>query len=169
MGFSGDFSPFNSPGRSFGKDLDKLREPLSEASKKSGSVSGEAALGASAADMVRSLVMRVVEFDKALPSEQETSIRLFAAGAEIELVLEDVASLGTSVLVFSGQTPAGASLEVVQHVSQLNFVLAGRARPDPAEPKPERRFHTRHADLFEKLAAKEEAAPTAPSPPAAEP
>ena len=168
MGFSGDFSPFNSPGRNFGKDLDKLREPLSEASKKSGSVAGEAALSSSAADMVRSLIMRVVEFDKALPAEQETAVRLFAAGAEIELVLEDVASLGSSVLVFSGKTPAGATLEVVQHVSQLSFVLAGRSRASAAEPRPERRFHTRHADLFEKLAAKEEAATAAPPPPAAD-
>ena len=167
MNFSGDFTPFNSPGRGFGKDLDKLREPLSEAAKKSNTGGGDVATGSSAVEVVRMLVMRLVQFDRALPDDHEACLRIFTPGAALDITVDDVTPLGAGLVVFSGVGADGGPLELGQSVSLLSYALFGRKRPQPESPKTPKRFHSRHADLFEKLASREPAG-AAPDEPAAE-
>ena len=45
-----------------------------------------------------------------------------------------------SLISFSGETDAGESLEVIQHVSQLSLVLTTLPRLHPEQPKADFRF-----------------------------
>lgn len=76
---------------------------------------------------------RIKEFEKELDSDHEVGIKLASFGQSITMSVTDIGYSNPSTLVFYGfvgEQPA----TLIQHVSQLNFLLLAVKKADPEKP-----------------------------------
>lgn len=101
-----------------------------------------------AEEVCRHLVKRVVEFEKALGEEHEVGIRLANFGVAAEINIRAITFRNPYLIEFTGLLPTGQTVSLVQHVSQLSFLLV--AVPPALEQPPYRiGFHLRPEDQEE--------------------
>lgn len=96
----------------------------------------EAATSNLASDFCRKLYDSIREFDSALNPEQETAIRLVAFGQTITFTVTSLGYTDPSLIHFYGILESGQPVELIQHVSQINFLLTIVLRQQPEQPKP---------------------------------
>lgn len=79
------------------------------------------------------IVERIKEFEEDLDEEHEVALRLASFGQSITLSVTDIGYSNPSTLVFHGfvgDQPA----TLIQHVSQLSFLLLAVKKADPTKP-----------------------------------
>jgi hypothetical protein len=81
------------------------------------------------------LIAAIKRFDDGLDSNEEVGMRLVSFGQTITFHVEDIHCHNPSLLFFLGVTDAGQRVQLVQHVSQLSFLLIALPRRNPTEPK----------------------------------
>ncbi|MEM1384463.1 MAG: DUF6173 family protein [Pseudomonadota bacterium] len=82
------------------------------------------------------LVKRVVAFENALDEQHEVGIRLANFGVAAEINIRAITFRNPYLIEFSGILPNGQTVALVQHVSQLSFLLV--AVPPAVEQQPYR-------------------------------
>lgn len=80
----------------------------------------------------------ILRFDASLDANHEVGMRLVSFGQSITFHVENVSAHNPSLLFFCGITEDGHRVELIQHVSQISFLLLALPKPDPNQPK--RRF-----------------------------
>jgi len=86
------------------------------------------------ADLVfRHLMQRVEEFQKGLKENEEIGLQLANYGLAAQLHIRSIGFQNPNLLEFSGLTIDGNECILVQHLSQLNFMLIALK---PVEDKP---------------------------------
>lgn len=88
-----------------------------------------------ASEFTRRLVKLVNEFNDNLDQEHEVGLKLVAYG-QIEMIY--VSSIGywnPSLIIFGGYREDGTPVQLVQHVSQISFLMVKAKRLDPSKPK----------------------------------
>ncbi|CVK19178.1 MULTISPECIES: DUF6173 family protein [Sporomusa] len=88
-----------------------------------------------AKNMFQQLVERVKDFEAKLDQEHEVGMRLVSFGKSTEFSVSRIGYLDPSLLWFQGVMPDGSEVELVQHVSQINFMLLKVKRKLPQEPR----------------------------------
>src|SRR5262245_45070010 len=88
-----------------------------------------------ASEYCRIIDMAIKEFDKTLNQEEEVGVRLVSFGQTVTFHAKRVTPLNPSMLMFSGKTDDGKPIHLIQHVSQLSFLLTGLPKLDPNKPK----------------------------------
>lgn len=83
------------------------------------------------------LILYIKNFEKTLEDEQEIAMGFTDTGAGI-LRIEGLGYFDPDIVTFYGTDQAGARVQLVQHVSQLNVLL--RAMPKPQEIEKPRRI-----------------------------
>jgi hypothetical protein len=73
----------------------------------------------------------ITEFESGLDPDQEVGVRLVSFGNAVFFHAEEIGFYKPSVICFKGVTPEGDRVQLVQHVSQLSFLL--KAVPKLAE------------------------------------
>lgn len=76
----------------------------------------------------------VQSFDASLDSEHETGAKLTSFGQSVIMNVSCIRCEDPNVLVFEGLVD-GKQATLVQHVSQLNFLLVSIPRKDSSKPK----------------------------------
>ena len=76
---------------------------------------------------------RIKEFESELDDEHETAIQLASFGQNITMSVTDIGYSNPSTLVFHGYVGNQAAT-LIQHMSQLNFLLLAVPKADPAKP-----------------------------------
>ncbi|MGI6014323.1 MAG: DUF6173 family protein [Oscillospiraceae bacterium] len=76
---------------------------------------------------------RIEEFEKSLDDEHEVLIQLASFGQSIKLAVTDIGYSNPSTLVFYGYIGEQSAM-LIQHVSQLNFLLLSAKKKDPEKP-----------------------------------
>lgn len=89
-----------------------------------------------AEEVFNHLLTRVKEFQAALPEHHELGIQLANFGAERAVHVRGMGYRNPSIIEFYGLLDGATQVTVVQHVSQLNFMLV--AVPPVAEQQPYR-------------------------------
>jgi len=84
------------------------------------------------------LRMAILHFDASLDADHEVGMRLVTFGQAITFHVEDVRYHNPSLIFFRGTTDDGHRVELIQHLSQISFLLLKLPKPDPNQPK--RRF-----------------------------
>ena len=88
----------------------------------------------SMADYTYEIILdRIKEFEEDLDSDHEVGIKLASFGQSITMSVTDIGYSNPSTLVFYGfigEQPA----TLIQHVSQLNFLLLAVKKADPEKP-----------------------------------
>lgn len=86
------------------------------------------------ADYTYEVIMdRIKEFEEGLNDDEEVAVRLASFGSSITMAVTEILYSNPSTLVFYGYVgDQWASL--IQHVSQLNFLLLAVPKADPEKP-----------------------------------
>lgn len=63
------------------------------------------------------------QFEAELDSSQEISVRLTSFGNEVDFRPETIGFSAPGLITFIGSTDAGKKVQLVQHISQLSFML----------------------------------------------
>ena len=88
-----------------------------------------------AKNIFEQLIQRVQNFEALLDQEHEVGMRLVSFGKSTEFSVARIGYLNPSLLWFEGTLPDGSAVELVQHVSQINFLLIKLKRQSPQEPR----------------------------------
>ncbi|WP_437828980.1 DUF6173 family protein [Niallia taxi] len=89
----------------------------------------------SASEFYKRLVEMINEFDDGLDSDHEVGMRLVSFGQTVKFHVQDLGFYNPSLIRFYGATEAGDKVELIQHVSQISFLLMSVKRLNPEEPK----------------------------------
>lgn len=76
---------------------------------------------------------RIKEFEDTLDEDHEIALRLASFGQSITLSVVDIGYSNPSTLVFHGYV-GDQPATLIQHMSQLNFLLLAVKKADPEKP-----------------------------------
>lgn len=84
-----------------------------------------------AADYTYEIIMeQIKEFEDNLDDNHEAMLRLTSFGTSILMAVTEIGYANPSTLLFYGLVD-GKDATLIQHVSQLNFLLLAAEKPDP--------------------------------------
>lgn len=89
-----------------------------------------------ASDMYQRIVALINNFESDLPDTMQAGGRLVSAG-DITFSIQDIGYWDPNMIVFYGELSDGSTVELVQHLSQLNLLLVAVPRQDDIQ-KPRR-------------------------------
>jgi hypothetical protein len=81
------------------------------------------------------LIETINEFDKRLDQEHEVGMKLVTFGQAIKFHVHAIGYTNPSLIRFYGVLEDGSPVELIQHVSQISFLLMAVKRLNPEEPK----------------------------------
>ena len=88
----------------------------------------------SMADYAYEVIMeQIKEFELSLDDEHETAVKLASFGQDLTMSVTDIGYANPSTLVFYGYVGEHEAT-LVQHMSQLNFLLLAVPKADPSKP-----------------------------------
>ena len=73
----------------------------------------------------------IIEFQERLDDDHEVAIRLVSFGQSVVIHVTDVGYRNPKLIVFYGLTQDGNPVELIQHVSQISFLLIAERKLDP--------------------------------------
>lgn len=79
------------------------------------------------------IIERIKEFEDALDNDHEVALQLASFGQSITLSVVDIGYSNPSTLVFHGYV-GDQPATLIQHMSQLNFLLLAVKKADPEKP-----------------------------------
>ena len=86
------------------------------------------------ADYAYEVIMeRIREFESGLNDDEEVLVQLASFGHSITMAVTEIGFSNPSTLVFYGYVN-GQSATLIQHMSQLNFLLLAAKKADPEKP-----------------------------------
>ncbi|MFW2831748.1 hypothetical protein [Sphingomonas sp. ID0503] len=83
-------------------------------------------------DAVNSLIEEIELFDEELPGDRELRVVAIGGPAGTMLFPDGIMALGSDRIRFSGTDGEGCRVVIVQHVSQLNFMIKTVEVTEPA-------------------------------------
>lgn len=88
-----------------------------------------------ASEFADKLVNRISAFNENLDAEHEVGLQLVSFGQSITFHVQDIGYWNPSLIMFTGLTEQKQKVELIQHVSQISFLLMGLPKLDPEKPK----------------------------------
>lgn len=79
------------------------------------------------------IMERIKEFEQDLDDDHEVAVKLASFGQAITMSVSDIGYSNPSTLVFYGYVQ-GEFATLIQHMSQLNFLLLAVKKADPEKP-----------------------------------
>ena len=98
-------------------------------------IAAEAAEERSAEGFVRRILARVKAFEATLDANHEVGLKLVSFGQAVTIHVDRLAAVEPSLIVFIGKTGDGQPVQLVQHMSQVSFLLTALPRLAPEEPR----------------------------------
>jgi hypothetical protein len=89
-----------------------------------------------ASEFCKRLTEYCTKFDRQLDSEHEVGVRLVSYGQTVMLYVENIGYYNPSLIHFNGVLEDGKTpVRLIQHVSQISFLLTSLPKKDPTKPK----------------------------------
>ncbi|WP_202865851.1 DUF6173 family protein [Paenibacillus contaminans] len=88
-----------------------------------------------ASEFFKRIVQMIHDFDEKLEQTHQVGMRLVSFGQAVTFHVTHVGYSDPSLIVFSGKLEDGSQVNLVQHVSQISFLLMAVERKDPLLPK----------------------------------
>ena len=89
----------------------------------------------SAAGMHARILKLITDFEKNLDPKLEAGVRLVSFGKTIQFHIQNVGYWNPNIIIFYGTLEDGAPVQLVQHMSQLSFLLVAMKRHNPGAPR----------------------------------
>lgn len=87
-----------------------------------------------AADMFNHLKRRISHFQSTLPEDKEIGVQLANFGIAAEIHIRSIGFKDPNIIEFKGILSDGREVLLMQHISQLNFLLTAISPPKEEEP-----------------------------------
>ena len=88
-----------------------------------------------ASEYAKALINQISRFNENLDAEHEVGLQLVTFGQSITFHVLDIGYQNPSLIIFTGLTEQKEKVELVQHVSQISFLLMGLTKLEPGKPK----------------------------------
>ena len=88
-----------------------------------------------AQNIYNELLERIQQFESALNQEHEVGIELVSFGQAAQFSVLRLGYTDPSIIWFEGVLADGSNVELVQHVSQISFLMVAIKRQHPEKPK----------------------------------
>ena len=95
-----------------------------------------------ASEFCKKLYEMIRQFDDRLDQEHEVGVRLVSFGQTVNFHVTRLGYYDPSLIRFQGSLEDGSPVELIQHVSQISFLLMAMKRSDPTQPKKPIGFNT---------------------------
>ena len=77
----------------------------------------------------------VIDYQSQLSETEDVAMSVVSFNSTTTLIVESIGYIGYNLIRFVGKDTSDKPLELVQHVSQLNFLLTVVRKPEPEFPK----------------------------------
>lgn len=88
-----------------------------------------------ASEFLKRLLQVMSDFEDRLDQEHDIGIRLVSFGQSAVIHVNALGYINPNLIRFYGTLEDGSTVELVQHVSQVSFLLVEIRRQNPEEPK----------------------------------
>jgi len=88
-----------------------------------------------ASNFCEKLIISIRKFDSNLDSDEQVALKLVSFGQSINLLVTHLGYSDPSLIHFYGTSDNGSPMELMQHVSQISFLITSAARKEPNKPK----------------------------------
>lgn len=95
----------------------------------------EITVSGSAENIAQSLYEAISKYQHALPDEDDVALKVVNFGDTATILVEHIGYIGDSLVVFDGLDNSDSPMELIQHISQLNFLLMVAPKPSVEAPK----------------------------------
>lgn len=89
-----------------------------------------------AKNIFHELIDRIQKFESELDEEYEVGMQLVSFGNTTQFSVSSLGYTDPSIIWFAGLLDDGSHVELVQHVSQISFLMIALKRSNPEKPKP---------------------------------
>lgn len=97
-----------------------------------------------ASDFYQRLIEYIQAFDDTLTDEFSVGMKLVSFDQIITFSVTDLGFYNPSLICFYGKLEDESPVQLIQHISQINFLLMAIKRPDPEMPKQSIGFLNHH-------------------------
>lgn len=81
------------------------------------------------------LVERIKKFDKSIDEDHEVGVKLVSYGNVFQFYLTGLGYQNPYLMIFKGVLDDNSPVELLQHVTQINFTLIKLKKVEPEKPK----------------------------------
>lgn len=91
--------------------------------------------GSTAQIVAENLHQEILNYQSNLPDEEDVAISIVQFNQTTTILVDSIGYIGYNLVRFGGKDNSGKPLELIQHISQLNFLLTVVPKPEPEVPK----------------------------------
>lgn len=91
--------------------------------------------GSTAQIVAENLHQEILNYQSNLPDEEDVAISIVQFSQTTTILVDSIGYIGYNLVRFGGKDSSGRPLELIQHISQLNFLLTVVPKPEPEVPK----------------------------------
>lgn len=91
--------------------------------------------GSTAQIVAENLHQEILNYQSNLPDEEDVAISIVQFNQSTTILVDSIGYIGYNLVRFGGKDNSGKPLELIQHISQLNFLLTVVQKPEPEVPK----------------------------------
>lgn len=91
--------------------------------------------GSTAQIVSENLYQEIINYQSRLSDTEDVAMSIVKFNESITLLVDSIGYIGYNLVRFGGKDNSGKPLELIQHVSQLNFLLMVVQKPGPEVPK----------------------------------
>ena len=95
----------------------------------------EIAMSNSAEAISQRLFEAIRAYQYSLPDKEDVALQVVTFGSNTTILVERIGYIGSNLVVFGGKDSSGKLLELIQHISQLSFLMMVAPKPAVEEPK----------------------------------
>ena len=97
-----------------------------------------------ASEFHRRLCEYIIDFEESLQEDEEIAIKLVSFGETIIVYIEDIGYNNPSLISFVGSLSTGERVNLIQHVTQLSFLLIATKTIKPQDERRRIGYKLRH-------------------------
>ncbi len=91
--------------------------------------------GSIAQIVAENLYQEIINYQANLSETEDVAMMVVKFNESITILVDSIGYIGYNLVRFGGKDSSGRPLELIQHVSQLNFLLTVVPKPVPEVPK----------------------------------
>lgn len=91
--------------------------------------------GSTAENVAYQLYQAIIHYQESLPNTEDVAIMWVQFNESVTILVESIGYIGYTMISFHGKDTKGNPIELIQHISQLNFLLTTASKQEPETPK----------------------------------
>lgn len=91
--------------------------------------------GSVAEVVAQNIYEEILKYQSKLSEKDDIALSIVRFGISTTILVDSIGYIGYNLIRFGGKDNSGKPLELIQHVSQLDFLLTVAPKPAPEVPK----------------------------------